>query len=155
MNEAIKGQINDWKYGRGIIIDLLKSLTEDDLDKLLPRKQLNTIRKQCEELASVQNDYIQGIGNGTMDFSANKKTYDSTQELIEALKRLDDDLFSVVEDLNGAEKINWFGENKNIFEHLSAMIGHEQMHIGQIFAFMFAVNIDIPQTIKNIAGISD
>jgi len=47
---SLKGQLSDWKYGRGIILKFITELNDNDLDKKLPRKELNTIRKQIEEL---------------------------------------------------------------------------------------------------------
>ena len=66
---------------------------------------------------------------------------------IERLAALDKKLESTLETFDGSEKINWFGEKKNIHEHISAMIGHEQMHIGQIVAFCYATNTHIPDEI--------
>jgi hypothetical protein len=35
------------------------------------------------------------------------------------------------------------------------MIGHEQMHIGQIVAFCYAIGLRIPDVIKNAMALSD
>ena len=69
------------------------------------------------------------------------------------LAELDENLEKALETFDGAETINWFGEQKNIHEHISAMIGHEQMHIGQIIAFCYATKIHIPNDITNIMAL--
>ncbi|PRX29307.1 hypothetical protein BX659_11051 [Orenia metallireducens] len=53
------------------------------------------------------------------------------------------------------EKIEWFGEEKTIYAHLAAMISHEATHVGQIVAFCYAENIQIPQEIVNRMALSN
>ncbi|MCL2637804.1 MAG: hypothetical protein FWD48_05470, partial [Oscillospiraceae bacterium] len=59
-----------------------------------------------------------------------------------------------LEQFTGCEKNVWFGDEWNIHQHISAMIGHEQMHIGQIIAFCYATGIDIPDNITNTMALS-
>jgi len=145
---SITGQLSDWKYGRGIILTFLSELSNDDLNKKLPRKKLNTIRLQLEELAEIQHHYVSALTTRKIKFSGGSPVEDnSKQGLTGFMAELDKELEKTLETFNGSETINWFGEEKNIHEHISAMIGHEQMHIGQIVAFCYATNIEIPNSI--------
>ena len=144
---SLQGQISDWKYGRGIIMGFINELSDSDLDKILPRKKLNTVRQQIEELAIMQGNYVDALASGTISFDWKPLEDTSKQELIKRLSELDENLENALNAFDGTETINWFGEQKNIHEHISAMIGHEQMHIGQIVAFCYATGIHIPDCV--------
>ena len=147
MTNALKAQLLDWKYTRGITLKFLSELSDDDLDKKLPRKNLNTIRAQIEELAWVQQNFIDGIVTKKMDFSEIAYADKSKQGLAKKLAELDDELMDTLKSVDGTEMIDWYGEQSNIHGHISSMIGHEYMHIGQIVAFCYATGIDIPAEI--------
>lgn len=147
MINSLKGQLADWKYGRGIILKFITELSDNDLDKKLPRQALNTIRLQIEELAVMQSNYITALSIKKISFGWNPIEDTSKRGLIARLSELDDKLEKALETFDGNETIDWFGEQKNIHEHISAMIGHEQMHIGQIIAFCYATEIHIPNDI--------
>ena len=147
---SLKGQISDWKYGRGIVLQFLSELSDDDLDKKLPRKQLNTIRLQIKELAEIQNHYVNALTTRKIKFDGGSPVKDkSKQGLTDFMAELDTKLEETLEAFDGTETIGWFGESKNIHEHISAMIGREQMHIGQIVAFCYAIGIRIPDGITS------
>ena len=66
---SLKAQISDWKYGRGIIKDFIIQLNDLDLDKPFPRKNLNSIRKQCQELIQVQSCYVRALETKQIQFN--------------------------------------------------------------------------------------
>ncbi|MCL2639043.1 MAG: hypothetical protein FWD48_11820, partial [Oscillospiraceae bacterium] len=144
MIDSLQAQISDWKYGRGIIKNFITMLNDSDLDKPLPRKNLNTIRKQCEELVQIQSCYVKALEDKQIKFSYSPLDNVSKEGLISQMNELDTILEAQLEQFTGCEKIVWFGDEWNIHQHISAMIGHEQMHIGQIIAFCYATGIDIP-----------
>jgi len=147
MLDSIKAQIADWKFGREIVKSFVTSLSDLDLDKILPRKNLNTIRKQCEELIQVQTCYIKALEMKQIKFAYEPLNDRSKNGLIEHMDLLDSKMEELLDRFDGSEKIVWFGEEWNIHQHISAMIGHEQMHIGQIIAFCYSCDICIPEDI--------
>ena len=54
-----------------------------------------------------------------------------------------------IKKFDGTETIDWFAESLNIHRLLSAMIGHEQIHIGQVIAIVMTIGIHIPDKIVN------
>ncbi len=146
MIESLKSQLEDWKYGRGIIKDFINHLEDSDLDKLFPRENLNTIRKQCEELIQIQGCYLEALKTKKINFDYEPIADVSNTSLLEKMDALDFELQKELEKFNGTETIDW-GEKWNIHRHISAMIGHEQMHIGQIVAFCYSVKIKIPDIV--------
>lgn len=147
MIDSLKGQLSDWQYGRGIVKDFINHLSDSDLDKQFPRKNLNSIRKQCEELIQIESCYVEALKTGKIQFECKPIEDLSEISLLKKMEVLDASLEENLEKIDGMETIDWFGEHWNVHRHLSAMIGHEQMHIGQIIAFSYAVDIHIPEEI--------
>ena len=148
MVESLKALLADWKETRGITLKFLNELSDADLDKQLPRKALNTIRLQAYELTLFESDIIDSLATNVVDFG-DEYIYKNlpTQALIEKMSELDMQLEKTVAGLKGSEIIDYYGEKQNVHQVISMLIGHEQMHIGQIIAFCYAVGIEIPQSI--------
>ncbi|MCL2753360.1 MAG: DinB family protein [Defluviitaleaceae bacterium] len=144
MIHSLSELIGAWQYTRGLTLTFAQELSDSDLDKPLPRKNLNTIRLQIEEMAMIQEDYINALATKAINFSTAPLKDTSTQGLIKKLTALDAMLEKNLESFDGTENIDWFGEAMNIHAHIAAMIGHENMHIGQIVAFCYATGITIP-----------
>lgn len=138
---------NEWKYARGIVMDFLENLSASDLHKEFPRKNLNSIMKQCNELYEIQQDYVDAIEKRSMEFKGRNLNIDSSVELIYKMQEIDKKLEEYMESLDGNEIVEWFGEKMDIHQHICAMISHENMHIGQIIAFCYATGINIPECI--------
>lgn len=155
MIDSLKGQLYDWQYGRNIIKGFINELSEADLDKPFPRKNLNSLRKQCVELIQIQSCYVNALNTRKMQFEYDSISDTSKLSLLSRMDALDTHLVEYLETFDGSETIDWFGEQWNIHRHISAMIGHEQMHIGQIVAFCYAVGIQIPEEIKRTMALSD
>lgn len=149
MIASLKGQLSDWQYGRGIIKDFLNYLSDSALDKPFPRKNLNSIRKQCRELIQIEACYVEALKTGKIQFASKPILDISKTALLDKMEVWDASLEEILEKFVGSETIDWFGEDWNIHRHLCAMIGHEQMHIGQIVAFCYAIDIQIPEEIVN------
>ena len=154
MIDSLKSQIADWKYGRGLVKSFVEQLSDDDLDKPLPRKTLNTIRQQCVELIQVQTCYVNALTTKYIHFDYENISDVSKKSMLKLMDELDIKLEKILDNFDGTEKIKWFSDEWNIHQHISAMIGHEQMHIGQIVAFCYATEIHIPDSITNTMTLS-
>ncbi|MCL1862425.1 MAG: DinB family protein [Defluviitaleaceae bacterium] len=149
MIESLKAQMADWKQTRSIILGFLEELSDADLDKILPRKVLNTIRLQAYELTLFQRDIVDSLSTLAVDFGA-EYIYENwpTAKIIERMAELDDALEKKLNTMNGTEMIDYYGEQQNVHQIISSMIGHENMHIGQIIAFCYATGIEVPNCIS-------
>jgi hypothetical protein len=149
MVESLKALLADWKETRSITLEFISELSDADLDKKLPRKVLNTIRLQAFELTLFQRDIVNSLTTKVVDFGE-EYLYENLpkQALIDKMAELDAKLEKSLELINGTETIDYFGEQRNVHQIISTMICHEQMHIGQIIAFCYAVGIEIPESIS-------
>ena len=149
MISSLKGQLADWKYARENTIRFLQQLTDQDLNRQLPRKTFVTIYQQIIEMAWVQRCFTKAIETRTlneMDWEA--PAYATKDELLAHMALFDERMIQVLEKCDGTEEIDWFGQSKNINEHVSSLQSHEMMHLGQIIAFCHGLGINIPQDIS-------
>jgi len=110
---------------------------------------LNTIRLQAYELTLFQRDTVNSLGTDSFTFEEEYVYVNmQTKEIIERMAELDDKLEKALENLDGTEVMDYYGEKQNVHQIISNMIGHENMHIGQIIAFCYATGIEIPESIS-------
>jgi len=145
MITSIKGQLADWKYARANTLRFLNQLSDEELKKPLPRETFTTIYEQIIEMAWVQRCFVKAISAKTlegMDWEA--PTYATKDELIKQMAQFDIDMTRVLDECDGTEYVDWFGNIKSLNEHISSLQSHEMMHLGQIIAFCHALGICIP-----------
>ena len=148
MITSIRGQLADWNYARGNTIRFLEQLSNEDLHKTLPRKTFDTFFKQIAEMAWVQRCFVKAIEQKTMDgLDWVLPAYESKEELLGQMLQFDQEMQHVLETCDGTEEVDWYGEVKNINEHVSSLQSHEMMHLGQMIAFCHALDIKIPQDV--------
>ena len=149
MTLPLKALLAEWSVTRSITLGFLDELSDADLDKKLPRKVLNTIRLQAYELTLFQQDIINCLPTKTVKYTE-EYVYENLpkQAIIDKMAELDTKLQKALELLDGTETYDYYGEQRNVHQVIAMMIGHEQMHIGQIIAFCYAVGIEIPKSIS-------
>ena len=149
MVESLNALMADWKQTREVTLGFLTELSDADLDKKLPRKVLNTIRLQAHELTLFQDDVVNSLGTDTFTFTEEYNYVNMpTQDIIAKMAELDAKFEKVLKTLSGTEVIDYYGDKQNVHQIISMMIGHENMHIGQIIAFCYATGIQIPSCIS-------
>ena len=149
MIESLKALLASWKETRSVTLGFLEELSDADLDKKLPRKKLNTIRLQAYELTLFQRDIVNSLGTSALVYEeAYHYVNMPAQDIIERMAGLDAQLEKALESLKGTEIMDYYGEQRNVHQIISMMIGHEEMHIGQIIAFCYATGIEIPAAIS-------
>lgn len=151
MDKNLEAILFEWNFIRSCSISFINDLSDADLDRILPRKGLNTFRKHFQEMIEVQNDYLVAISNSKMAYNGTPDSqFDGNftkEQLLDNMKSLDSKLEEVLESINENAYVEWFGKKLPLSFHLSAMISHESMHIGQIIAFCYALDIQIPNYI--------
>jgi len=148
MIESLKALLADWNETRSITLWFLNELSDADLDKKLPRKKLNTIRLQAYELTLFQRDVVNSLGTDKLAYEEEYNYVNMpTRDIIEKMAELDAQFEKTLETLKGTEIMDYYGDKRNVHQIISMMVGHENMHIGQIIAFCYATGIEIPKSI--------
>ena len=150
MIESLKALLADWHQTRSITLGFLDELSDADLDKILPRKKLNTIRLQAYELTLFQRDVVNALGTKMLRYEE-EYLYENLpkQALVQRMAALDAQLEKALALLDGTEVMDYYGSQQNVHQIISMMIGHENMHIGQIIAFCYATGIEVPKSISD------
>src|SRR3990167_10149238 len=60
MNQQLNYHLQAWKFHRGLALDILKSLTEDQL-KLTVGKNMGTLGQQFRHIAKIELEYLDAI----------------------------------------------------------------------------------------------
>ena len=145
MIPSLKGQLADWQYARQNTITFLQQLTPAQLQQPLPRQTFTTLWEQMIEMAWVQHCFMAAVATGTLNGTNwEAPHYPTKEDLLAAMATFDQEMITILENCTGNETIDWFGEEKSIFQHLSSLQSHEMMHLGQIIAFCHALDIPIP-----------
>jgi len=113
--------------------DLLESVTNEDLHKS-PDESLGPWWKQFRHMGRVQENYLQAVESGTVQFGFEGASYNGGASKIELQKyliNLDNRLAAIIKNTDVSLKINWFGENKSLGQHLMYLADHEVLHHGQ------------------------
>jgi len=149
MIESLNALLASWRGTRSITLAFLEELSDADLDRVLPRKVLNTIRLQAYELTLFQRDIVNALSTDTLAYEEEYIYVKMpTADIIAKMVELDARLEKALKRLTGTESMDYYGEQINVHHAISMMIGHEEMHIGQIIAFCYAVGIDIPARVS-------
>ena len=149
MIESLKALLAGWKETRSITLAFLTELSDADLDRILPRKKLNTIRLQAYELTLFQRDIVNSLGTNMLAYEEEYKYVNMpTQDIIKIMTELDARFEKALESLSGSEIMDYYGEQRNVHQIIAMMIGHEEMHLGQIIAFCYATGIEIPASVS-------
>lgn len=139
---------SQWRFVRGLTIDLLESLSEEKLLKT-PAPSLGAWWKQFRHVGRVQENYIEAIGTKKVKFGYESGSYKggaSKEKLKEYLQNLDEKLFSMLDKTSEDVEIDWFGEQKKLATHLMYLSDHEVLHHGQWVVYQKLMGGVFPQS---------
>lgn len=150
MSPKLQRFLSQWKFDRDMTIDLLRSLSNEDLN-LRPGHNVGEFWKQFRHLGRVQENYMDALETGTVQFEstgAYSGAPDGTA-LLEYLNGLDQRLGEQLSMLDETRLIDWFGEEQiTAFDHLLRMMGHETLHHGQLIVYCKLLNKPFPASWK-------
>lgn len=152
-NTQLQRALNSWKETRSHTLDLLESLTDEDLTVEFPRPVFDTIGKHLQELGVIQKAYINAIRTNHIDYAEMMFEFDpsiitSKVTLRRFLEEADSELWLVLEEsADPFQQIDWgLPSNPTLIEHIYWMSQHEVLHHGQLAAYCYLHNIDLPQS---------
>lgn len=154
MSEPISAVLGDWRFIRGHTKAFIEKLGKIGLKSELPRPGLNTPAKHFQEMLDVQRCYREAINSGVMSFDVvlENDAYEgqeSVETLLEKIEMEDSLLQLAVESAGENVTINWPGEGpKPLLSHLSNLLMHESLHLGQLIAFCYATGLPLPEKVS-------
>lgn len=155
MTKGIKGQIESWKWIQGLAFDVLKTLSDGQLD-LTVGKNMGTLGEQFRHMIRVRIQYAEAIENKKVDNTIEKidpSVAKSKEKLIELWEKANKKLLTVLENSNPDELENtminwkhWGVDEMNIHDHFNALMDHETLHEGQIIVYLRSNDIKFPKS---------
>lgn len=155
MNKEIKKKIEDWNYIQNLGFDVLKMLTDEQLNFTVG-KNMGTLGEQFRHMARVRLQYAEAVetrkvGNTseTIDPDIAKSTTrltglweNANQKLLSALEKANPD------ELEGAmiDWRHWGVDGMNIHDHLNVLMDHETLHNGQIIVYLRTMGLKFPKS---------
>jgi uncharacterized damage-inducible protein DinB len=124
---------NEWKFTRGLTLELLDSLTDADLVET-PGPGVGPFWKQFRHVGRLQECYMEALNTKKVKFDYQNKRYRSgcSKNALRAyLRALDRELVQALERVDWNATIESEGGAASIFQHLMRMHAHEILHHGQ------------------------
>lgn len=159
MDIEAKQLIEDWEFIRSNTIDFLESLSDEQLQKKIPRPGLDSFLKHFQEMADVQEAYLDACETGEMAFDKVKENDEyennTTREAVLAkMKEQDARIAPLLTNSPNAEVVWDENDKKTISAQIRNLCMHEALHIGQLIAFSYALDIKIPESVVEAWALS-
>ena len=154
MDSQLKSVISTFRFHRRLILDVLKSLTDDQL-KLTVGKKMGTLGRQFRHIGDVQLCYVDSLRTGKIDFSKKKKVRSlesSQKKLLAFLESADKELDSVLKTTKDTMKIDWGPAREGLARHFQYLVEHEVLHEGQLIVYMNTLGLKVPKS-WNVWGV--
>lgn len=143
----LKIKIEEWQSMRQLTLDLLGAIPEEKLGFAVG-KNMGNLGKQFRHIGDVQLCYSEAVKTGKISFSSYKRDYsieNSKEKLRGFLQEVDQEMLKLVEK-NQEAKIDWFGEEWNLKQHIKALTEHEILHHGELVVYIRTLGLNFPKS---------
>ena len=145
--------LGDWEEARRNSLEFIRSLGDEGLAMSLPRPGLDTFCKHFQEMIEVEEVYVNGIKQGSMNFDAMHENdgfpgKESAESLISRMEKVDAELRKAVLAAPENASVLWSeDESTSVGSMLVNLVSHEIFHIGQLVAFCYTTGVKLPENI--------
>ena len=147
MEQELKQLTEDWQAMHQLTLDLLNELPEENLSYTVS-KNMGTIGKQYRHLGDVQICYNEAIKTGKINFDKYRRDYsleNSKEKLKAFLLEINEEMLKLMKE-NPEIKIDWYGEEWSLKQHLKALIEHEILHHGELIVYIRTLGLKFPKS---------
>lgn len=159
-NRLLAQAFTSWSETRGLSFALLDSLSDEQLPIEFPRPVFNSLGKQFQEMGVIQGAYTKAIERRSVDYSEMDVDFDShlvtsRTRIRQFLKDKDDALRKMLTGESDPSRIiDWeLPRNPSLLEHLYWLSAHEALHHGQLIAYCYLLNIELPEVWSTSLGL--
>ena len=155
MNKKIIQVFQAWRFHRGLAIDILKSLSDDQL-KLTVGQNMGTLGMQFRHIAKIEIEYLEAIKNKKVSPVERKLDLNLADSKDRLLALFDENEKNITELLNSLESKNpgkflidwthWQTDNMNLIDHIQALADHSNLHNGEIIVYAKTHSIPFPRS---------
>jgi uncharacterized damage-inducible protein DinB len=154
MNQKLVGPFQAWKFHRGLALDILKSLSNEQLE-LTVGKNMGTLGQQFRHILKIELEYLQAIKTKKVSPAYEKpdKSVAESKEALVALfadieRRTEETLGSITEDPETCfiDWTHWGMDAMNLVDHMQALADHNNLHNGEIIVYARTHDIPFPKS---------
>lgn len=147
--------IDRWQFTRGETLEVLDNLNDDQL-RYKPRSEhWQALHYQFSCCARTQLIYSKAVREGKMDFSwfgspdfPSKDAFTTKEEIRNVLKEANQVWLDAVKDAASDTTIAWPDSSVPLVLHISNLLEHERMHLGQLISYHTMANYKLPANFK-------
>jgi hypothetical protein len=145
--------INRWQFTRSETIEILQSLTDEQLQFKPEGKKWQSIFHQFGCIARTQLIYAKAAESGQMDFSLfsspdmpDKDTMQTQDEILKLLSESNNSWLAAVS--KNSDGVQWPDGSKPIEIHIMSLAEHERLHHGQLISYFTLAEFELPPNFK-------
>jgi len=145
--------IKRWQFTRSETIEILQSLTDEQLQFKPEGDKWQSIFHQFGCISRTQLIYAKAAEDGVMDLSLfssskipDKDSHQTNAAILAFLNESNDAWLTALSQNNGAVK--WPGDKKPIEVHIMSLAEHERLHHGQLVSYFTTAGFELPPNFK-------
>ena len=154
MNKQLNYHFQAWKFHRGLALDILKSLNDEQL-KLTVGKNMGTLGQQFRHIAKIELEYLDAIKSKKIDPKPDrldKSLSESRDALLEVFSKTEQELAELLNSIDQDPEnyiidwTHWDIKEMNLIDHIKALADHNNLHNGEIIVYAKTNNIPFPKS---------
>ncbi len=153
MNKQLNYHFQAWKFHRGLALDILKSIDDDQLN-LTVGKNMGTLGQQFRHIAKIELEYIDAIKNkrvAPVSGRLDKSLSNSKEELLNVFGQNRKELTELLNSIQDPESYmidwtHWDVKEMNLIDHIQALADHNNLHNGEIIVYVKTHDIPFPKS---------
>jgi uncharacterized damage-inducible protein DinB len=155
MEKQLNSAYQAWKFHRGLALDILKAISEEQLG-LTIGENMGSLGQQFRHVLKIEIEYLEAIQNkkvAPVSGKLDKEIANSKERLIalfdENFKKITETLESL--ESEDPEKFmidwtHWDVPEMNLIDHIQALADHTNLHNGEIIVYAKTHNIPFPKS---------
>lgn len=155
MNGIKQSFIKRWQFTRSETLEILANLTDEQLSFKPMGEQWQPLSHQFACCARTQLIYAKATREGKMDFSwfssqefPNKDAFTTKDKVMGLLHEADQAWLQAVENAAPSANIVWPDFSAPLALHISNLLEHERMHLGQLISYHAMAGYELPPNFK-------
>lgn len=151
MDEIEQKFIKRWRFTRGETLEILENLTDEQLRFKPQGEQWQPMAYQFACCVRTQLVYAKAVRESKMDFSwfgseefPSKDALTTKDEIRDLLHKADQAWLDALESTAADAKIAWPDFSAPLVLHISNLLEHERMHLGQLISYHTMAGYELP-----------
>jgi len=155
MDNINQAFINRWQFTRSETLEILDNLTSEQLQFKPEGEHWQPLSYQFACCARTQLIYAKAVHEGKMDFSwfgsqefPSKNAFTTKDEILGLLNEADQAWTNALKHAATDTRIVWPDFSAPLVLHISNLLEHERMHLGQLISYHTMAGYELPSNFK-------